>query len=276
MISDRTYAFALLASAMTLLVAYCGKVLTAGPVTFDRVNAVGAGALLGPRLMNAFYWALQPIGNACVHLGISANAVTTASMVLGAACGISLATGNLGLAALLSFLSSSCDALDGLIARRTGTASEAGEVFDAAADRYAEFFFFSGALVYYSGQLGAQGVTLAALLGSSMVSYSSAKAESFHVVPPRGSMRRPERAAYLTLGLGLTPLAEGPLASLAAPLRTMASPLFLALVLVAVVANVSAVVRFRSIGREAEARKKKEEEAAAPKRPAWTISEDGS
>ncbi len=267
MTTDRIYAFALIIGAMLVLLAYGARLLTTGPATFDRISAIGAGALLGPRLMNAFYWALQPIGNVCVYLGITANAVTAASIFLGAACGVCLATGRLGLAALLSLLSSSCDALDGLIARRTATASEAGEVFDAAADRYAEFFFFSGLVVYYSGQPWAQAVTLAALLGSSMVSYSSAKAESFHVVPPRGSMRRPERAAYLTLGLALTPIAAMPLANLQGPMRTIASPMFLALILVATVANASAIVRFRSIGREVEARKKD----ASPK-PAWTGS----
>ncbi|MEO6418443.1 MAG: CDP-alcohol phosphatidyltransferase family protein [Polyangiaceae bacterium] len=265
MISDRIYAFFLIAGAIAILLAYGARLLTTGPATFDRVSAIGAGALLGPRLMNAFYWALQPVGNTCIRLGITANAVTTASVVLGAACGVSLATGRLGLAALLSLLSSSCDALDGLIARRTKTASETGEVFDAAADRYAEFFFLGGVIVYYSGHVWAQAVALAALLGSSMVSYSSAKAESFHVIPPRGSMRRPERAAYLTLGLALTPLAAVPLASVQGAARIIVSPLFLALILVAGVANASAIVRLFSIGREVEARKKKE----APAQPEW-------
>ena len=48
----------------------------------------------------------------------------------------------------LSLVSSACDALDGMVARETGTASDAGEVLDAAVDRYAELFFFGGVACY--------------------------------------------------------------------------------------------------------------------------------
>ena len=84
----------------------------------------------------------------------------------------------------------------------TGVSSDAGEVLDAAVDRYVEFFFLGGLMIYYRDIAALLILTLFALVGSFMVSYSSAKAEALHVPAPKGSMRRPERAVYLTAGRG--------------------------------------------------------------------------
>jgi phosphatidylglycerophosphate synthase len=93
-----------------------------------------------------------------------------------------------------------------MVARLSGRASDAGEVLDAAVDRYVEFFFLAGLLIYYREIPELMILTMAALLGSFMVSYSSAKAEALQVAAPRGNMRRPERAFYLTLGAVLSPI----------------------------------------------------------------------
>ena len=47
-------------------------------------------------------------------------------------------------------------------------------------------------------------VALVAIIGSFMVSYSTAKAEAMGVKPPRGSMRRAERSVYLYVASGVT------------------------------------------------------------------------
>jgi hypothetical protein len=82
-----------------------------------------------------------------------------------------------------------------------------------------------------------------------MVSYSTAKAEALQVDPPKGSMRRPERALYLTLGAALSPVTipwfeanrEYPIA--------VAHPMVIALCLVAVMANFSAVERLWAVAK---------------------------
>src|SRR5262249_41330929 len=148
-----------------------------------------------------------------------------------ATAAIGLAYGRFGLAALLAMVSSLCDALDGLVARANGTASDSGEVLDASVDRYVEFFFCGG-LVFYSRHWPAlMALVLCALLGSFMVSYSTAKAEALHIPPPRGAMRRPERAAYLTLGAAFTPLVGRFAQPLSPWLRTW--PLLASLIIVA-------------------------------------------
>ncbi len=162
------------------------------------------------------------------------------------------------LAALLVGVSALGDVLDGLVARASGRAGPRGALFDASADRYGEFFFLAGLMLHWSEDRALLALPLAALLGSYMVSYGSAKAEALRVKVPGGSMRRAERAVWLCGGALLTPLwaaaldraGYGP--ALAQPLLAEA-PAFFAVGLVALVSNVSAVLRLREIADAAAA-----------------------
>jgi CDP-diacylglycerol---glycerol-3-phosphate 3-phosphatidyltransferase len=101
-------------------------------------------------------------------------------------------------------------------------------------------------------------IVLAAILGSFMVSYSTAKAEAMGVAAPRGAMRRGERGAYLMTGAAFTPLASA-LFARSPSLALREAPILLALSVVAVVANISVVQRLLAIAtllREREATKK--------------------
>jgi CDP-diacylglycerol--glycerol-3-phosphate 3-phosphatidyltransferase len=197
--------------------------------------------------MQMGYWAMRPVASACIAASVGANAVSWASLALGAGAGLALALGHFGVGAAFGFVSCSCDALDGMIARETGTSSDAGEVLDAAVDRYTELFFLGG--LVFAERYDAFGVCLAlgATAGSMMVSYASAKAEAFRVEVPRGAMRRQERAVYLVLGIALTPLVAAAAARWALLAWVGHLPLFLALALVALVGNASAVRRLYAI-----------------------------
>ena len=124
--------------------------------------------------------------------------------------------------------------------------SDAGEALDAAVDRYSEFFFMTGLLIYYRAVLPLFLLSAFVLLGGYMVSYATVKAEALAVPAPRGSMRRSERAVYLFFGAGFTPLCEL-LAGPTRPLLVRQAPMVFAVAIVAVVANVSVVRRFRAI-----------------------------
>jgi phosphatidylglycerophosphate synthase len=242
-------AFSLTLAAMTLVVAvaYAGRVSRAGAAKHSRVDRAGSSPLLGKSAMEMGYWAMRPAARACVALGVSANAVSLASLVLAGFAGLALGAGALGVGAALSLLSSAGDAVDGMIARETGTASESGEVLDAAVDRYAELFFFGG-IAYLERFDGFMlGLTLAATAGAIMVSYSTAKAEALHVVAPRGAMRRQERAVYLVVGTALVPIAAAVCERAALPVWIARAPLVAVLAIVAIVGNVSAVRRLRAV-----------------------------
>jgi len=216
-----------------------------------RVRAIHArSSLVVPRaLLDVSLAGLDHLGRGLIALGVTANAITVSSVVLAAIAGALLCFGQFGWAAAIMIAASLGDALDGLVARRTGSASVAGALLDASIDRYEEFFFLGGLAVYFHDCTWALILSLFALSGSYMVSYGSAKAEALGASVPPGAMRRTERAVCLCLGVALTPVfgwgvLEGTLAPWAAH-----APVFAALGLVAVVANVSAVRRLRLLAR---------------------------
>jgi CDP-diacylglycerol--glycerol-3-phosphate 3-phosphatidyltransferase len=87
---------------------------------------------------------------------------------------------------------------------------------------------------------------LLALAGSFMVSYGSAKAEALRVAVPDGMMRRAERATVLCVGVAVVPFAGELATRLDVPWLHHA-PVLLAVAIVAVAANASAVRRLRLV-----------------------------
>jgi CDP-diacylglycerol--glycerol-3-phosphate 3-phosphatidyltransferase len=236
-----------------LALAYAIRVARSGAASFDRVKRDKGSALFGASAMQMGYWGLDPIGRGLAGIGVTPNAISTSSLALGLAAACALAFGHFGVAAAFAVLSSLCDALDGLVARHTRTASDSGEVLDATIDRYVEFTFLGGLAIYDHERPLRLAAALAAILGSFMVSYATAKAEAMGVEAPRGAMRRPERAAYLTLGAALCPFAavwtlHG------GPVWASEAPMIAATTLVAVVGNVSAVRRLRAVARSLRGR----------------------
>ena len=244
---DLACSLLLFGSTLVVAVAYGSRVSRVGAARHARLDRAGSSPFLGRAATEMGYWAMAPASRACIALGITANAVSWTSLALGILAGVALGVGHFGLAAALSIVSSACDALDGRIARDTGTASDSGEVLDAAIDRYAELFFLGGIAFHERNDPAAVLLALGAITGAIMVSYSTAKAEALHVTPPRGAMRRQERAVYLVLGVALVPLAAAVCARWALPGWAQRAPLFAALALVAVVGNASAVRRLQAI-----------------------------
>ena len=229
-----------------LIAGYGLRVVVKGRVHFDRLERQGGSRLLSTGAMHIGYWVLYPVAQLFASLGITPNTISWTSLGSGFLAGACLAAGHFGYGAIFATISGLLDSLDGMVARISGAASNAGEVLDAAVDRYVEFFFLSGLVIYYRGIPGLQILALLALLGSFMVSYSTTKAEALGVEPPRGSMRRPERAVYLTLGAALSALTVFWWAS--------DTPMVLALGLVAVAANVSAVRRLWFVAKAVRVR----------------------
>jgi len=238
----------LLALVLVATLAYGARVALRGRAASERVEREGNSVLVGKGAMELFHWVIEPLGAGCEWLGVSANAVTWGSLALAIGAGGALAEGHMGVGAALATVSAAGDALDGAIARRTQTASDAGEVLDAAIDRYGEFAFLAGLAFWFRASPAMLGITLLAVLASFMVSYSTAKAEALQLEAPRGSMRRTERAVCTILGAGLSPFAAA-----VNPAWSVA-PIAIAVSVVAVVGNVSAVRRLVAIARAARLR----------------------
>jgi CDP-diacylglycerol---glycerol-3-phosphate 3-phosphatidyltransferase len=192
-------------------------------------------------------WFLDPLVRLLIRAGVSASMITGASLVLGTVSAVLLGIGHFGIAGVVFVVASLGDTLDGTIARRTNTASPAGALFDSSVDRYEEFFTLSGIAMFFRQSPAAVALVLLCLLGSFMVSYGSAKAEALRVKVPPGWMRRAERAVCVAVGTTLVPITSFGARELALPDWVPYAPVWLALGLVGVVANVSAVMRLRAI-----------------------------
>ncbi|HEV3032041.1 MAG TPA: CDP-alcohol phosphatidyltransferase family protein [Polyangia bacterium] len=237
---------------------YFVRALVVGRARHARTDADGGSVFLNKASMEMGYWLLNPLVRALVALHITPNMVTAFSLVPALLAGVAAAFGWFGLACVLATAGSLCDLLDGVLARRTGVASDAGEVFDAAVDRYVEFFFLGGVAVYYRTHWMVLVLTLAAIFGSLMFSYTTAKGEALQVTLPRGSMRRAERAVYLLVAAGLTPFTRAAFDGTPShALREL--PIIFALSLVAVITNVAVIQRFGALAAALRARRPSEQ-----------------
>lgn len=222
------------------------RIASRGAFHSERVSRIGGTALVGRGIMDATYWAIEPVVRGLAALGVTPNGLTWSALVLGIAAGAALSQGWFGLACLLGTMSTLGDILDGQVARLTNRGSVQGELLDAAVDRYTEFAYLAGLGLFVRESSWQLSLVLGAVLASFMVSYASAKAEALRVSPPRGLMRRHERALYLILGVGLVPLLGPALAARGWPYVT---PVLVSLGMVAVIGNLAAVLRLVRIGR---------------------------
>jgi len=225
---------------------YGVRLASRGAVHNDRVSKIGGTALVGRGIMDATYWAIEPVVRGLAAMGITPNGLTWSALVLGVGAGAAITCGWFGLATLLATMSTVGDILDGQVARLTKTGSDRGELLDAAVDRYTEFAFLAGLTIYLRDSWWQMALALGATLASFMVSYASAKAEALQVSPPRGLMRRHERSTYLITGIGLTSMLGPALLARGLPYVT---PCLVSLGVVCVLGNAAAVLRLVRIGR---------------------------
>lgn len=233
--------------AILLTVAYSVRLMLKGRARYDRVNRQGGSVLLGKPLMEMAYWGLQPVARLLAFLKISPNQLSWASLVLGGIAGVAFAYGYFGYGAVFATYSAFFDSLDGMVARLNGIASDAGEVLDAAVDRYVEFFFFTGLVLFYRHSPILVLIALAPMVGSFMISYSTAKSEAMDIPPPPGIMRRPERAFYLTVGAAFSTIPMPWLETTFGYDSSIGYPMIAALIFVGALSNISAVERLWTI-----------------------------
>lgn len=193
------------ALAFVIVGAYGVRTALVGRVREERVERVGGTALLGRWLLEAFYWSFRLAGRALVRLGVSPDALTWASVGFSAIGAGFAAAGHFSTAGAWILGGAVLDALDGLVARERGLASDRGEVLDAVLDRYSDMLPLIGLAVFYRGSAWQMSVPLLALTGSVLVSYVRAKSEALGLDLPSGLMRRHERLTYLVAALIIGP-----------------------------------------------------------------------
>ena len=177
-------------------------------VRHDReLEARGKSILIGNFLKSYFSWMVRPLWRLVLASGISPNGITVVAMLAGGAAGLSVACGRFALGGWLFVLSGILDTFDGRLARAKHRVTTMGAAFDSLLDRYADGAMLIG-LAYYFRSSWVLIPALAAIFGTSMVSYVRAKAESVGVAMQEGLMQRPERILTLGLAVLLSPWVE--------------------------------------------------------------------
>ncbi|MBN2396930.1 MAG: CDP-alcohol phosphatidyltransferase family protein [Deltaproteobacteria bacterium] len=155
------------------------------------------------RLLKIYYLLMERLFGPLARPSVSPNTISLVSLAASFAACILYARGTFFAGGLVLLLSGFLDTLDGTIARLAGRSTRFGALLDSVLDRYADFFVFAGLMVYYRYHWMFF-VIILAILGSFMVSYVKARAESLGELPVVGLMQRPERLLLIVAGSFLT------------------------------------------------------------------------
>ena len=147
---------------------------------------------------------LNPIVRVMAQIGITPNMLSWFGLILSVAAGGLAGVGYLMWAGWVSLIAGALDMFDGTLARTTGQATRFGAVLDSSLDRFGEAALLVGLAAYFVTQPNGQlwtAVTVAALMGSFMVSYVKARAEGMGISCDVGFFTRPERVIVMGVGL---------------------------------------------------------------------------
>ena len=181
-----------------------------------------------------FKGVLDPIGAFLNRIGITPNMMTFIGLLGNIVGAWFLSQGNMLMGGIFVLICTPFDALDGTMARLRGEANEFGAFVDSVTDRYSELFILGGLLYYFTSlhDYTSCMVVYTAAAGSVLVSYIKARADSLKFDANVGILTRMER--YLVI----------------APLLLLNQPI-IAVWIVAVLANITALQRFWKVRQQA-------------------------
>jgi CDP-diacylglycerol--glycerol-3-phosphate 3-phosphatidyltransferase len=146
--------------------------------------------------------------NTITTLGLLVNCVAAGIFIYGAEKGLRNDHSYIGWGGAVILLAGLFDMIDGRLARVSNNSTAFGALYDSVLDRYSELIMFLGicwylvAHNYFLSSLFA----FIAMIGSIMVSYIRARAESLGVKADVGMMQRPERVIIIgvaAIGCGI-------------------------------------------------------------------------
>jgi CDP-diacylglycerol--glycerol-3-phosphate 3-phosphatidyltransferase len=174
---------------------------------------------------------MSDLANIFVRLGITPNTISTIALFFGLGAGILFALNYPSWAIVLITLCGGLDIIDGKVAVKTNKTSLFGAIYDSSLDRYSEFFIYLGLGVYFRNHWTLW-LVFFTFLGSTMVSYTRARAEGLGFTCNVGIMQRAERMMLLFFGVVIGLVFHIYLEAVAT-----------ALIIIAVVSNITAIQR---------------------------------
>jgi CDP-diacylglycerol--glycerol-3-phosphate 3-phosphatidyltransferase len=144
----------------------------------------------------------DPVARALAGLGLRPNQLSCLGLVSSAVAAGAFAADQRRAGAACLALAGALDILDGAVARISGQVSPFGAFLDSVLDRYSDLLVLAGIVFLFTrlGRLEDVAGAVLALIGTVMVSYTRARAESVGVDCRVGVMERGERMLVLILG----------------------------------------------------------------------------
>ena len=161
------------------------------------------------RLRSQVDAAVKPIGVSIKKLGVTADMLTAAGIVMAVGAAVAIGSGALRLGFVLLILTGLPDLLDGAVAKAWGKTSQRGAFFDSVSDRLTDGLLFGGIAYYLAASGEAPWVVMLPVAGyvtASIVSYIRAKADALGFDASGGIVERAERFILLAVGLLFEPL----------------------------------------------------------------------
>lgn len=156
---------------------------------------------LDSRARSAVARVVEPVGAVLARLGITANGLTTAGMLLTAVSAGLVATGRFSAGGWVLLAGGLSDTLDGPVARARGEVSVAGGFYDSVADRISDGMILAAVAWAFRDDPLTFAAAATVLVAAQVTSYVRAKAESLGASCAVGLFERAERAIALTTAL---------------------------------------------------------------------------
>src|SRR5688500_697731 len=226
-----------------------------------RIGSLAPRCMILPAwLKNGYLRLIDPVAGWLVRAGVSPNAITTIGTLCTAGAGAFYANGWIHAGGWFMGLTALFDVLDGEVARGTGRSTLSGASYDSTLDRVADAAVLGGLLIFFAtsasfGSTWMVVVTLTALVGALLTSYTRAKADALGIDAKTGVLQRPERVTILS-----APMAFFGVMLDGWVLRGV-------VIFLAVAAIVTVIQRIRVVARETEGRAHPAGPSVMPSRP---------
>jgi CDP-diacylglycerol---glycerol-3-phosphate 3-phosphatidyltransferase len=144
----------------------------------------------------------DPVARLLLRAHVRPNQLTVLGLGVSMAAAHAFFHGHFRVAAALLTVAGLFDFFDGSLARLAGSETAFGAFLDSVVDRYSDLVVLLGIVLFYERADQVEGVffTMATLVGTIMVSYTKARAQSIGVRCEIGLMERPERMIVLIAG----------------------------------------------------------------------------
>jgi len=145
---------------------------------------------------------LGGIVKALVFLRISPNHITFLGFVMSILTAYAFSQGRFAAAGVILIVAGLFDMVDGIVARMTNRETSFGAFFDSVMDRYSDLIMYLGLIMWYGREDRMTYVVLVGvvMIGSVLISYTRARAESLIPQCKVGFLERPERIVLLIIG----------------------------------------------------------------------------